>query len=763
MQKRGIVVCLIISVLLISSVSAFSFSDFFSNLFHGKVTGKVTSVSNLPSGLVGYWAGDGNAKDESTNSLDGTWVGTSNYDSGKSGQALKFDGSTNYIKTTFSNSANVRSALTVSAWVYYLGEGRSNNMVVSAKDSSGFTFAFGRGMSNYHCGGHTFFFSLANPTWTDYCSSYIINNNQWYFLTATYDSDKIRLYSNGVLVDTIDTPNNPLRNLSSDGGIYLGGYEGEKSNVLLDEVMVFNRVLSASEIQQIYSLSSQGSGGSGGGGGATPNCTDSDGGLNYYVKGTTSGISYVLNNAQVNATDTCVNNNLLAEYSCGANNAVNYNEYTCPNGCSNGSCLNNTTPTSPFYALCTISDSYTGIPSLNAPDGGQGYAKYNLGYVYSYPEAEQKCTDSIYNNLMNNSYCPINSESADAQWGIVIFNSTTGIWAMSGCASSGCTRYSCPIPNCTDSDGGLNYYVKGTTTGLNIYNQTSNATDYCVYSGQNGTYGQYLTAGQSAVMEYNCNSDGKTMNDDLHVCDNGCSNGACINQTTPIQNITCTDSDGGLNYYVKGNTSGISPADNRSYEGEDVCGSQNNTYASQGQLVEHYCDGIYHTNTIYTCPKGCQDGACINSTACVPNIQCTIQPTTCPANGTQTKTCTDVNKCGLESFAPDATIITCTPGKCSGCMNESKCVPYGYRMIREGQPSYCDVISGEFKAQQPRLDANGNSTNCQNNYECESNVCSSGECVDVNGFKSFFVKIICKLSNLFASPQSYGECVANYA
>ena len=85
---------------------------------------------------------------------------------------------------------------------------------------------------------------------------------------------------------------------------------------------------------------------------------------------------------------------------------------------------------------------------------------------------------------------------------------------------------------CTDSDGGLNYGLKGTTTGLNVYNHSNTAIDYCVSAGQSGTYGQYLQSGQQAVMEYLCSSDGVTMNDDLHDCPNGCSEGVCLCPTT---------------------------------------------------------------------------------------------------------------------------------------------------------------------------------------------------------------------------------------
>jgi len=67
-------------------------------------------------------------------------------------------------------------------------------------------------------------------------------------------------------------------------------------------------------------------------------CTDSDGGSNYFVKG-------VLTTPQHNATDFCRDESRLSEFSCGFT-VVSEGEnvpvgvyYTCPNGCEDGACI----------------------------------------------------------------------------------------------------------------------------------------------------------------------------------------------------------------------------------------------------------------------------------------------------------------------------------------------------------------------------------------------------------------------------------------
>ena len=68
---------------------------------------------------------------------------------------------------------------------------------------------------------------------------------------------------------------------------------------------------------------------------------------------------------------------------------------------------------------------------------------------------------------------------------------------------------------------------------------------------------------------------------------------------------SCTDTDGGKDYFVKGTTTGLS--------GNNII-STNTDYCSGDNLVEWFCSGKYRTNTNYTCPLGCSDGACIQAT-----------------------------------------------------------------------------------------------------------------------------------------------------
>ena len=82
-----------------------------------------------------------------------------------------------------------------------------------------------------------------------------------------------------------------------------------------------------------------------------------------------------------------------------------------------------------------------------------------------------------------------------------------------------------------------------------------------------------------------------------------CSSGNCV--------TSCTDSDGGKNYYVKGETK-----DSLGNNGTDYCyGSVNGVFKYVG---EFFCENNKQNSEGYYCQNGCIDGACIINTTVTP-------------------------------------------------------------------------------------------------------------------------------------------------
>lgn len=81
--------------------------------------------------------------------------------------------------------------------------------------------------------------------------------------------------------------------------------------------------------------------------------------------------------------------------------------------------------------------------------------------------------------------------------------------------------------------------------------------------------------------------------------------------------ITCTDSDGGKDYFTKGKLSDYTypyKADGIFSGGEDACGGVGSLYWNkpEGTLIEWYCGTDNKPKSIdNSCEKGCKDGACL--------------------------------------------------------------------------------------------------------------------------------------------------------
>lgn len=85
-------------------------------------------------------------------------------------------------------------------------------------------------------------------------------------------------------------------------------------------------------------------------------------------------------------------------------------------------------------------------------------------------------------------------------------------------------------------------------------------------------------------------------------------------QTTAKRNVTCDDSEDGIDYYTYGELTlcdftTLEHAGDSSPIGcalhNDFCGSEPNI------LWEKYCEGDEFKFEKYICPKGCENGACI--------------------------------------------------------------------------------------------------------------------------------------------------------
>src|SRR3989338_2384407 len=87
-------------------------------------------------------------------------------------------------------------------------------------------------------------------------------------------------------------------------------------------------------------------------------CTDSDGGKTYSTKGNVVASSPT---SSIDVTDLCSSSSALVEYFCNPDKTQSGETYTCPNGCSNGACVSNTTTNQTIPQLLLIKIIYAQI------------------------------------------------------------------------------------------------------------------------------------------------------------------------------------------------------------------------------------------------------------------------------------------------------------------------------------------------------------------------------------------------------------------
>ena len=217
------------------------------------VSGATTGVSG---GLVAAWGFNegtgGTAADVSglvnTGALGGaTWTVE-----GKFGGALSFDGSTSQVTVADAASLDLTSGLTVEAWVKPSVAPVGWRSVI-AKDVDRYYLMASTSNQNRPGFGGTFGSTNQNVFGT---ATLPIPPSPWAHLAATYDRVTIRLYVNGVQVDSA-AQTDPLS--TSTSALTIGAdFYGEFFQGALDEIRIYNRALSVSEIQKDMNTPAQG-------------------------------------------------------------------------------------------------------------------------------------------------------------------------------------------------------------------------------------------------------------------------------------------------------------------------------------------------------------------------------------------------------------------------------------------------------------------------------------------------------------------------
>lgn len=564
-------------------------------------------------------------------------------------------------------------------------------------------------------------------------------------------------------------------------------------------------------------------------------CEDTDGGNNIFIKGITTiptsedapqhtdyceylSTKNPANYDSISKENYCEGSDCgLREFSCflGGPN-LDYKVHKCPNGCKNGACrinelvevkeqvkcvFNNSLIEQKCYTAGNNSISCNGVGSCvvnvigkkgekltwksscggdvsTLIDGINKYVKFDCNNTN-----EMKCTDSdggknefvkgtvrigkvVIDDICSDKLTGASKDNCDGEHCYVNEFFCVGdndytfkqIFCPNGCKNGACIekldeikeQVKCVFKNssieqkCYTAENNL---VSCKGVGSCIVNITGKKGEKLTWKSSCGGYVSTLIDGIDEYVEFNCNNTNE---------------------------IKCTDSDGGINYYKKGHL--VHPEQNADYF--DTCTDLQTLDTSKGWtptekgkiLMEYYCGGDdvgysyqYHS---FNCSYGCKDGACVEKIS--EKITCKFENTKeeqqcylgggsivpedegikfCKINagtdlcdieylGYKGEKLTWKSTCGGYQYTFQDGIDETIYFKCedkkklvceNSCLSDNKCYPLGYRKNGE----YCSDVNKFVKqliSDKP----------CENNFECSSNLCISGKCVSPSLIEKIF-------------------------
>lgn len=205
-----------------------------------------TPPIDITTGLVAHYKMDGDAQDASGYNNHGIAPNGISYETNRFGNinmAASFDGINDYVSVNSSNSLeSPTSEITISNWIC-LDNATLGAYYLAKTNNSAF---------HYRCGAPNGGMYFGRSGIDIIISTFPLASMNWYMLSYTYNGQSVKFYINGQLINTSITsgeisPNNTPLEIGRDAHGPVEWFKGK-----LDDIRIYNRALSDSEVQYIY-------------------------------------------------------------------------------------------------------------------------------------------------------------------------------------------------------------------------------------------------------------------------------------------------------------------------------------------------------------------------------------------------------------------------------------------------------------------------------------------------------------------------------
>ena len=216
--------------------------------------------STLNTGLIAYYKAENNANDE-LGLYNGTAIGGLTYTVGKNGNCFTFNGTNSYI-TLPNNTMAFTVAYSISLWFRTNSASTERYIITNAQKQGGAAGQW-KGFQVFTYLSKVYFRLWNTNVNSDVVCTTTIVNSTWYHLVVTFSGTSQKIYINGVLEATNNspvTPNYTTPNFPTIGATYYYGavpYDtGTIFNGNIDEINLQNKELTQTEVTELYASGS---------------------------------------------------------------------------------------------------------------------------------------------------------------------------------------------------------------------------------------------------------------------------------------------------------------------------------------------------------------------------------------------------------------------------------------------------------------------------------------------------------------------------
>ena len=230
------------------------------------------STGSLADGLAGHWSFDGPVTgptwtdDVSGNGNSGTLTNGPQPTAGNIGQAMEFDGSNDYVDSNYGPVFSPADDFSISLWFKFSSAPTSDTTLIGSVAESGaederiVIEVDGDGTS---CANDSLVVGIGDTdsaTNDSICSNSIADTN-WHHAAVTYDVDgSLKIFVDGTEhdADAVSSSSNGVKDFSTTD-FYIGARNNQGTAIdffegRIDDVRIYDRVLTPSEIQRLYRL-----------------------------------------------------------------------------------------------------------------------------------------------------------------------------------------------------------------------------------------------------------------------------------------------------------------------------------------------------------------------------------------------------------------------------------------------------------------------------------------------------------------------------